>query len=146
MTPEQGNARRSASRYGPSVLRWGTLVTGDRLVAVVFSALVFGSLVFDATHHWFWQRAHGVAPVAALLLLLLAAALLRRHAFAWWLFLILSLTSLPWSVAVRHLSAASVVGILVGVTELGLLLSVPLRRYVGVGRWRGHQPVRMGRT
>jgi hypothetical protein len=27
-----------------------------------------------------------------------------------------------------------------------LLLSVPKRRYVGVGRWRGHQQLRMGRT
>jgi apolipoprotein N-acyltransferase len=121
-------------------------VTGDRRIVVVFSMLVVGSLVFDATHRWFWQHAHDTAPVAALVMLLLVAALLRRHAFAWWLFLILSLTSLPWWVAVRHISAASVMGLLVGLAEFGLLLSVPTRRYVGVGRWRGHQQLRMSRT
>src|SRR5713101_3768972 len=97
------------------------IVAGDRRVVVIFSVLVAGSLVFDATHDWFWQRAHDTAPVAGLLILLLVAALLRRHAFAWWLFLIVSLTSLPWWVAIRHLNAASVMGFLVGLAELGLL-------------------------
>ena len=32
----------------------------------------------------------------------------------------------------------SVVGALGNLAELGLLLSVPMRRYVGAGRWRAH--------
>ncbi len=71
----------------------------DRVVAAIFALSVVGTLIFDAAHAWFWQRAHDTAPVAAVLVLVL------------------------------------------GVVQLALLLSVPMRRYVGVGRWRGSQPV-----
>lgn len=120
---------------------------GDRLVTVIFSAIVVGSLIFDATHAGFWQRAHDTAPLAALLVLVLVVALLRRHRFAWWLFVIVGVARLPSWVAhgvSKGVSAGFLLGLVVGLVELALLLSVPMRRYVGVGRWRGRQPVEVG--
>jgi hypothetical protein len=119
----------------------------DRLVTVIFSLSVVGSLIFDAAHAWFWQRAHDTAPIAALLVLVLVAALLRRHRFAWWIFLIVGVAGLPsWVVqGVRKgVSAGFLLGLVLGLLQLALLLSVPARRYVGVGRWRGRQPVGVG--
>lgn len=107
------------------------------------------SLIFDATHASFWRRAHDTAPVAALLTLLLVAALLRRHRFACWVFVIVGVTGLPSWVAhgvVKHVTTGFVVGLGVGLFELAMLLSVPMRRYVGVGRWRGRQRVGIART
>jgi hypothetical protein len=67
----------------------------DRVVAVAFALIVVGGLIFDAAHRWFWTRSHDVALVAALLLLLLVVASLCRHRFAWWIFVIASVTGLP---------------------------------------------------
>jgi hypothetical protein len=119
----------------------------DRLVAVIFSLSVVGSLIFEAAHAWFWQRAHDTAPVAALFGLLLVAALLRRHRFAWWIFLIVNAAGVPsWLVhgVNRGVSAGLLLGFVLGFLQLALLLSVPMRRYVGVGRWRGREPVGVG--
>lgn len=121
----------------------------DRLVAVLFALSVVGSLIFDAAHAWFWQRAHDTAPVAALFVLLFVAALLRRHRFAWWIFLIVNLAGIPsWVVhgVSKGVSAGFLLGLVLGLVQLALLLSVPMRRYVGVGRWRGRQPVGVGAT
>ena len=113
-------------------------VRNDRFFAIGFASIVVGSVIFDATHAWFWQRAHETAPVAALLVFALVAALLRRHRFAWWIFLIVGATSLPPWVAhglTKHVNVGFVVGLLLGFLELVILLSVPMRRYMGVGRW-----------
>jgi hypothetical protein len=84
------------------------------------------------------------------LLLLLVAALLRRHRFAWWLFVIASVTGVPsWIVRGpnHHLTIGFGLGLFAGLVELALLLSQPMRRYVGVGRWRGRPPVEsLGRS
>jgi hypothetical protein len=121
----------------------------DRFVAVAFALIVVGGLIFDAAHAWFWTRAHDVAPVAALLVLLLVAALLRRHRFAWWIFVIASVTGVPsWIVRglTHHVTIGFGLGLLVGIVELALLLSLPMRRYVGVARWRDRSPVGIART
>jgi uncharacterized membrane protein len=97
----------------------------------------------------FWQRAHDTAPVAALFVLLLVAALLRRHRFAWWIFLIVNVAGVPsWVVhgVNKGVSAGFLLGLVLGLVQLALLLSVPMRRYVGIGRWRGRQPVAAGRA
>jgi hypothetical protein len=111
----------------------------DRLAAVSFAVLVVGSLIFDAAHGWFWQRAHDIAPVAALLALALVVALLRRSRAAWWVFVIADATSLPSFVAhavTKHVTVGYLVGLAFWISELAILLSAPMRRYVGVGRWR----------
>jgi len=116
----------------------------DRVVAAIFALSVVGTLIFDAAHAWFWQRAHDTAPVAAVLVLALVAALLRRHRFAWWIFLIAGVAGVPsWIVhgVSKGVGAGFLFGLVLGVVQLALLLSVPMRRYVGVGRWRGSQPV-----
>jgi hypothetical protein len=120
-----------------------TLGNRDRLVPAIFSLSVVGTLIFDAAHAWFWQRAHDTAPVAAVLVLALVAALLRRHRFAWWIFLIIGVAGASWIVhgVSKGVGAGFLFGLVLGVVQLALLLSVPMRRYVGVGRWRGSQPV-----
>lgn len=110
-----------------------------RLVAIIFALTVVGTLIFAAAHEWFWQRAHDTAPVAALLVLALVGLLLRGHRFAWWIFVLAGTTGVPWWVAhgvTKHVTAGFVVGLVLGLVELALLLCVPMRRYIGVGRWR----------
>jgi hypothetical protein len=120
-----------------------------RAVAVLFALVVLGTVIFDAARASFWQRRHDMAPVAALLLLLLAVALLRRHRWAWWIFLLVGFAGVPSWVAyhiLRHLTLGSMIGLIVGLLELVLLLSSPMRQYVRVGRWRKPQPVPIART
>jgi hypothetical protein len=81
--------------------------------------------------------------------LLLVAALLRGHRFAWWIVLIVNVAGVPsWVVhgVNKGVSAGFLLGLVLGLVQLALLLSVPMRRYVGVGRWRGRQPVAVGRA
>jgi len=104
---------------------------------VGFAALSVGVLVYDAAHAWFWQRAHDTAPVAAVLVLLLVGLLLRRSRLAWWVFALVSgigLVTWPIHAASHRVSAAWVIGALVGVVQFGLLVSPPMRRFV---RFRG---------
>lgn len=105
---------------------------------MAFTAIVVGVLIFDAAHSWFWQRAHATAWVAALLLLLFLARLLQRSRFAWWLFVVFGVIGLvapPIYQAGHHVSVGWIVGALVGVVELGLLVSPPMRRFIGVQGW-----------
>jgi uncharacterized membrane protein len=118
----------------------------DRAVAMVFAVFVVASLAVDAGHRTFWQRAHDTAPVAGIVMLLLVVALLRRHRWAWWIFLIASVAGLPSFIVyrvVRDGNWTTVVGLIVGLVQLALLLSKPMRRYVGIGRSR--QPPRANR-
>jgi hypothetical protein len=138
-----GKCKRVVSRYADRVRDYRTEVGNrDRLVAVIFSLSVVGTLIFDAAHAWFWQRAYDTAPVAALLVLALVAALLRRLRFAWWIFLIVGVAGLPsWVVhgVSEGVSAGFVLGLVL--VQVALLLSLPMRRYVGVGRWHSRQPL-----
>lgn len=123
MTPEQ--SRRT--------LGVAPRLSEEWRVPAAFALLVVGTLIFDAAHSWFWQRAHDTAPVAALLLLLLLVLLLRRSRFAWWVFVAFSGIGLvTWVVHVSGHGASIgwVVGGLVGLVEFGLLVSSPMRRFV----------------
>jgi hypothetical protein len=98
-----------------------------------FAALSVGVLIYDAAHASFWQRAHDTAPMAAMLVLLLVGLLLRRSRFAWWVFALFSgigLVTWPIHAASHPVSAAWIVGALVGVVQFGLLVSPPMRRWV----------------
>jgi hypothetical protein len=110
----------------------------NRLVVATFAATVVGSIIVSAAHSEFWQRRHDTAPVASILVLLATTALLARHRWAWWVFVILSVTGLPSYVAygVTHdWNWATSLGLLVGFVQLALLFSAPMRRYVRFGRW-----------
>jgi hypothetical protein len=103
----------------------------ERAAATAFALIVVGSLVFDASHGSFWQRSHDIAPFAAVLTLVFLVALLRRHGWAWWVFLIVSVVGLvTWVAHGKELTLGGVVGLLIGIAELALLLSAPMRRYV----------------
>jgi hypothetical protein len=106
------------------------------LVVAIFAAMVVGSVIVAATHAWFWQKAHDTAPVAALLLLLLVTALLRRHRVAWWILLAIGMGAVLSSITdmVGGVTAARAAGLVVSLIETGLLVSAPMRRYVGFGR------------
>jgi hypothetical protein len=102
-------------------------------VPAAFAVLSVCVLIYDAAHAWFWQRAHDTAPVAALLILLLVGLLLRRSRVAWWVFVlsgVIGLVSWPIHMATHRVSAAWVIGALVGVLQLGLLVSPAMRRFV----------------
>ena len=103
-------------------------------VPAVFAVLVVGSLIYEAAHVWFWQRAHDMVWLAAPLLLVLLGLLLRRSRFAWWVFVVMSGAELvTWVVDMSShaVTAQWVIGGLVGLVQFGLLVSRPMRRFVG---------------
>jgi hypothetical protein len=95
--------------------------------------LVIASLVYSASHAWFWQRAHDMAWIAGPLVLILVGLLLRRSRVAWWIFVSFSGVGLvTWGIqeAGRSVGAGRVVAGLVGIVEFGLLVSPSMRRFV----------------
>ena len=95
--------------------------------------LAIGTLIFDASHAWFWQHAHDTAPVAAALILVLLGLLLLRRRFAWWVFVAFSgigLVSWLTHVSSHEITAGWLAGGLLGLVEFGLLVSPPMRRFV----------------
>lgn len=106
-------------------------------VPAAFALLSVGTLVYEAAHAWFWQRAHDTAPVAGGLILLLLALLLLRRRFAWWVFVVFSGVGLvTWVAHItgHQMSTGWLVGGFIGLVEFGLLVSPPMRRFV---RFRG---------
>lgn len=102
-------------------------------VPAAFALLAVGTLIFDASHAWFWQHAHDTAPVAAALILVLLGLLLLRRRFAWWVFVVFSgigLVSWLSHVSSHEMTSAWIVGGLLGLVEFGLLVSRPMRRFV----------------
>src|SRR5579862_45011 len=120
MTP--GRLLASLSQMGRLPKEWR--------VPAAFALLSVGTLVYDAAHAWFWQRAHDVAPVAAaMILVLVGLLLLRRSRFAWWVFVVFAGGGLmTWVAHLRSLTAGWIVGGLLGLVEFGLLVSPPMRR------------------
>jgi hypothetical protein len=124
---------KTPERFGAYPLGVGHRIPEEWRVPAAFALLVVGTLIFDAAHPSFWQRAHDTAPVAAALLLLLLGLLLRRRRFAWWVFVAFSGIGLvTWLVHVVGHGASTgwVVGGVVGLVEFGLLVSSPMRRFV----------------
>jgi hypothetical protein len=105
--------------------------------------LVIGSLIYSASHAWFWQRAHDMAWVSAPLLLILVGLLLRRSRIAWWVFVSFGgiglVTGILQDVG-QPVSAEWVVGGLLGLIEFGLLVSPPMRRFVRFQGWLAASP------
>jgi hypothetical protein len=113
-------------------------------VPAAFALLVVGTLIFAAAHGSFWQRKHDMAPVAAALILVVLGLLLQRRRFAWWVFVAFSRIGLvSWVVNLsnQRITGVWIVGGLVGLLELGLLVSPPMRRFV---RLRGRLAPRPG--
>jgi hypothetical protein len=104
-------------------------------VPAAFAVLSLGALIYASAHSQFWQRAHDMAPAAAfLILILLGLLLLRRSRFAWWVFTVmLGAALVTWCVAVPRNGATSgsIVGGFIGLAQFGLLISPPMRRFVG---------------
>lgn len=117
--------------------------TGDRgpLVVVVafvlFAAVPFVSAVSRAS---FWQP-HSPAPLATAAVAILLVALVTRRRWAWVLLLIFhgfAVASFAWD-------WTSTVAFGVNLITLGLLVSSPMRRYVGWRMPRG-APQAVGRA
>ncbi len=107
-------------------------------VPAVYAAIGVGGLLYDAAHGWFWQGSHDSAPMAAAFLLLLLVLLLRRKRFAWWVLVVVSafgLLTSPLQFARGPVSRGAVAGYVLGLIEFGLLVSAPMRRFVGF-HWR----------
>ncbi len=111
---------------------------------VAFAVLVVGTLIFAAAHGSVWQREHDMAPVAAALILVVLGLLLQRQRFAWWVFVAFSgigLVSWVVNLSNQQITGAWIVGGLLGLLELGLLVSPAMRRFV---RLRGRLAPRPG--
>jgi hypothetical protein len=100
-----------------------------RLVLVAYITLAAAPIVVSATHHSFWQHAHDMAPAAAALYGLLLLGLVRRHRWAWVGLLVLEIATLV-SFAFDFGSALWLAAAL---ARFALLVSVPMRRHVGIG-------------
>jgi hypothetical protein len=108
----------------------------DQVVAAVFVAIAVGSLIVEAAQAPFWGRRRDVEPAGAALELLVLVALLRRHRWAWWIFVLASVWGLPSFViygVVHGPGWTTAVGLIIGLVELALLFSTPMRRFVRSG-------------
>jgi hypothetical protein len=94
--------------------------------------LAVGTLIFDASHAWFWQHAHDTAPVAAALILALLGLLLLRRRFAWVFIAFSGIGLVSWlaHVSNHEMTSVWIFGGLLGLVEFGLLVSRPMRRFV----------------
>ncbi len=121
----------------------GVWFQGERRVPTAFAFLVLASLVYSASHSWFWQRAHDMAWLAGPLLMILVWLLLRRSRVAWCVFFAFSaggLVSDIIQVSGHRATAAWIVGGVIGLIELGLLASTPMRRFIGFRGWLAPSP------
>ena len=135
-------AGRSPSRADDSARAYALGVTlrlpEDWRVPAVYAAISVGGLLYDAAHGWFWHGAHDTASLAAAFLLLLLVLLLRRKRFAWWMLVVVSafgLITAPLQFAGGPVGRQVVAGYVLGLIEFGLLVSAPMRRFVGF-HWR----------
>ena len=104
-------------------------------VPAAFALLTVGRLVYVASTAWFWNYGDHTVPVVAVLILVLLGLLLLRVGFAWWLFVAFSgigLVSQLADVTSHGITSAWVFGSLFGLIYFGLLVSRPMRRFVGV--------------
>lgn len=92
---------------------------------LVLAALPF---VVAAAHSWFWEHEHSTAPVAAAIWIALLVALLLRKRWAWWLLIVFQSAILISFV----FDFTDIAALLLNIASFGVLLSGPMRRYVGV--------------
>jgi hypothetical protein len=110
-------------------------LTREWRVPAAFALLTVGRLVYVAPSAWFWHYGDHTLPVVAALVLVLLGFLLLRSRFAWWLFIVFSgigLVSRLANVSGHGITSAWVFGVLFDLVYLGLLVSPPMRRFVGV--------------
>jgi hypothetical protein len=111
---------------------------------IAFAALWVVRLVVAVARPSWWNRLHGhvEALLALLVLLALLGWLLRRSFVAWWIFVVIYVASIP--TVIQHvvdygLGVAWTTSALLTVASFVLLVSAPMRRFVG---FRGrHAPV-----
>ena len=119
-------------------MRFARTIPYEWRVPALFSLVVVGGLIYAASHAWFWQHKHDTVWAAAPLILLMLVLLLRRHRWVWWLWtalLVVGLVSTAVSLS-SDARARVIVGGLVGAFQLSLLLSRPMRAFVGIGQRR----------
>lgn len=107
-----------------------------RAVVVVYVVLTAAPFVFAATHAWFWNHHHSVAPIAAGLVGLLLVALVLRQRWTWMILVIFDgfvVISYAWE-------WSGAVTFVVNLAAFALLLSPPMRRYVGARALRVPRP------
>jgi hypothetical protein len=99
-----------------------------RLAVAGYILMTGAPFVVAATHRWFWQRSHDTAPAAAAVVALLLLALARRHRSAWWVLAVFEVVV----IVSFAFDLTSVLALVANVLSLALLLSPPLRRWVGL--------------
>ena len=113
-------------------------VPGEWRVPIAFAVLWVVPLIVAVARPSFWARTHGHAEpfVVLALFVLLVLALLQRSRFAWWTLVVLYVVGgLPYwiqQVVSGGLSIGSTISAVLGLAQLALLLSTPMRRFVGV--------------
>ena len=119
---------------------WSLRDNPDRSVAISFAAVVGAATVYDVIYEWAFGHAHtdGWAyGLYGLFVLLLVAGVLRRYRWVWWITVVFSVLALADYLDYylrRSVSTTFVIGLTLGIVEFGLLISTPMRRYVGVRR------------
>jgi hypothetical protein len=105
-------------------------------VLVAYVLLVAEPFVFATTHAWFWRSGHLSAPIATGIVAGLLVALVYRQRWAWVLLVVLN-----GVVVVSHIfGSAEIYGIIINALALVLVVSRPMRRYVGMTRKGASQP------
>jgi hypothetical protein len=136
---DPARSRHPAARVGenpgsvPPVAEISAASRTERLLLGLYLLLSVAPFVWAAlTWDDFWSS---VAPFSTLLALAVLLALLRRHRWAWALLVLLDA-----SVILSYLwDPADVVALAMAIARLGLLLSPPIRSYVG-SRHRSPRP------
>jgi hypothetical protein len=102
----------------------------DRPVVGAFVVLAAAPFAYAASHSWFWQREHSMAPLATALFLVLLIALVRgRYRWAWLLFALASLAALAgWPFDAHPFETRTLLFLVVDAGTLALLLTPPMRR------------------
>lgn len=107
-------------------------------IPIAFTVLWVVPLIVAVARPSFWARTHGHAEpfVVLALFALLVVALLQRSRFAWWtlvvIYVIGGLSSWIQKVASGGLSIGWTIWAVLALAQLALLLSTPMRRFVGV--------------
>jgi hypothetical protein len=103
--------------------------TRTKLVLIAFVILALAPFVYAATHAWFWQHQHSMAPIAtALYLLVVAALVLGRFRWAWVLLaLFYGAAIVGWVVDSERFAATHILSFGADLAVFALLVSPTMR-------------------